>query len=137
MNIDRTIRVWSSDGYQLQELHGHTNFIYSITALPNGDLVSAGEDRTMRIWRSMQSSCLAKGERAPLSSVIDGECIQTIPHPAISVWTVAVCPETGDIVSGASDRIARVFSKNPQRWADELTMKVCLGLRIECLELVV
>ncbi|KAF8429152.1 WD40-repeat-containing domain protein [Tirmania nivea] len=102
---DATIRVWSSNGYQLQELHGHTNFIYSIAALPNGDLVSAGEDRTMRIWRN-------------------GECIQTIPHPAISVWTVAVCPETGDIVSGASDRIARVFSRNPQRWADELTMKV-------------
>lgn len=101
---DATIRVWSSDGYQLQELHGHTNFIYSIAALPNGDLVSAGEDRTVRIWRN-------------------GECIQTIPHPAISVWTVAVCPETGDIVSGASDRIARVFSRNPQRWADELTMK--------------
>ena len=65
MNIDRTIRVWSSNGYQLQELHGHTNFIYSIAALPNGDLVSAGEDRTVRIWRSMKLSCLAKGWEEP------------------------------------------------------------------------
>jgi len=136
-NIGRTIRVWTNEGYQLQELHGHTNYIYSIAALPNGDLVSAGEDRTVRIWRSMITSCLGREEGASLSGFIDGECIQTIPHPAISVWAVAVCPETGDIVSGASDRTARVFSRSPQRWADELTMKVCLGLRIEYLEIVV
>jgi hypothetical protein len=38
-------------------------------------------------------------------------------HPAISVWSVAACSETGDIVTGASDRIARVFSRSPDRHA--------------------
>lgn len=63
------------------------------------------------------------------SDVKDGDCIQTITHPAISVWSVAVCVETGDIVSGASDRLVRVFSRDQIRWADEQTLKVrlCCG----------
>jgi phospholipase A-2-activating protein len=51
------------------------------------------------------------------------QCVQTIVHPAISVWTVAVCQQTGDIVTGASDKIVRVFSREPQRQADEVTLK--------------
>ena len=80
------------------ELHGHDSFIYSLSSLSSGELVSSGEDRTVRIWRG-------------------NECVQTITHPAISVWAVAVCPENGDIVSGASDRRVRVFSKNVERQA--------------------
>lgn len=66
--------------------------------------MSSGEDRTLRIWKGNQ-------------------CIQTITHPAISVWTVAVCPKNGDIVSGASDRIVRVFTREAERAADAETTK--------------
>ena len=47
--------------------------------------------------------------------------MQTIVHPAISVWSVASMPN-GDIVSGASDGVVRVFSAAEERWApaDEL-----------------
>jgi phospholipase A-2-activating protein len=38
-------------------------------------------DRTVRVWR-------------------DGACVQTIPHPTMSVWAVCVLGN-GDIVSGA------------------------------------
>ncbi len=57
----------------------------------------------MRIWRG-------------------NECAQTITHPAISVWTVAVCAENGDIVTGASDNIVRIFTRNPERNADAETL---------------
>ena len=80
------------------ELHGHESFIYSLTTLPSGELVSSGEDRTVRIWNATT-------------------CVQTITHPAISVWSVAACQETGDIVTGASDRVARVFSREKERQA--------------------
>jgi phospholipase A-2-activating protein len=46
------------------------------------------------------------------------QCIQTITHPALSIWSVAVCSENGDIVTGASDKIVRVFSQDPARHAD-------------------
>jgi phospholipase A-2-activating protein len=101
---DGTLRLWKLNGQQVGELHGHESFVYCLTSLPSGELVSAGEDRTVRIWKGDQ-------------------CIQTITHPAISVWTVAVNPETGDIVSGASDSVARVFTRRPDAVADKETLK--------------
>ena len=46
----------------------------------------------------------------------DGECLQTLVHPAISVWTVSTMPN-GDIVTGCSDGVVRVFSSDEARWA--------------------
>lgn len=96
---DEVIRLWTLEGQQVAELDGHSAYIYSLAILPNGDIVSSSEDRTVKVWRNNQ-------------------CIQTITHPAISIWTVAACPETGDIVSGASDNIIRVFSRDPERQAN-------------------
>ena len=91
-------------GQNLGEARGHESFVYSIAALPNGELVSSGEDRTVRVWKGT-------------------ECIQTITHPAISVWQVAVCAQTGDIATGASDKILRVFTRASERFADAETTK--------------
>lgn len=96
---DQIIRFWTHEGVEVLQLHGHEAFIYALSVLPNGDIVSSSEDRTVRVWRA-------------------SECIQTITHPAISVWSVAVCQETGDIVTGASDKIVRVFSRDPERHAE-------------------
>ncbi|KAG8623992.1 hypothetical protein KVT40_008968 [Elsinoe batatas] len=102
---DQIIRLWTIDGTEMAQLHGHENFIYSLGVIPDtGDLVSSSEDRTVRVWK-------------------DKECIQTITHPAISVWSVAVCSETGDIVTGASDKTVRVFSRDPNRQAEQEALK--------------
>lgn len=101
---DGIIRLWTLGGLQVAELAGHENFIYSLAPLPTGELVSSGEDRTVRIWKG-------------------AECIQIITHPAISVWSVATNIDSGDIVSGASDRIVRVFSRVPERIADIETVR--------------
>ena len=52
----------------------------------------------------------------------DEECIQTIVHPATSVWSVASTPN-GDIVTGASDGVVRVFSAAEERWAPAEELK--------------
>ena len=109
---DEVIRLWTLEGQPMGELDGHTAYIYSLAILPNGDIVSSSEDRTVRIWR-------------------DGQCLQTITHPAISIWAVAACDETGDIVSGASDKIIRIFSRDPERQADP-EVRVHLGYRADC-----
>ncbi|KAH8907647.1 PFU-domain-containing protein [Coniochaeta sp. PMI_546] len=100
---DGVIRLWKVNGQQVGELHGHDSYIYSLASLPTGEIVSSGEDRTVRIWSGT-------------------ECVQTITHPAISVWSVAVCSESGDIVSGASDNMVRVFTRSPERAADAETI---------------
>lgn len=100
---DGVIRLWALDGSSLGELHGHDSFVYSLAALPTGELVSSGEDRTIRIWKGL-------------------ECVQTITVPAISVWSVAVSKDTGDIVAGSSDGVARVFTRNDDSVADAETI---------------
>jgi WD40 repeat protein len=47
------IRVWTLAGDIVYTLSGHTSFVYSLSVLPNGDIVSGGEDRTVRIWQGM------------------------------------------------------------------------------------
>lgn len=44
------IRVWTLEGDSVYSMSGHTSFVYSLSLLPNGDIVSAGEDRSVRIW---------------------------------------------------------------------------------------
>jgi hypothetical protein len=40
----------TSCGFCIGTLAGHDNFIYTLAVLPNGDIVSGGEDRTVRVW---------------------------------------------------------------------------------------
>ena len=47
------IKVWTMDGDVVYTLSGHTSFVYSLSVLPNGQVVSGGEDRSVRVWRGM------------------------------------------------------------------------------------
>lgn len=92
-----TLRVWTLEGECIQQLHGHTSFVYSVDVLSTGEFVSAGEDRTVRIWK-------------------DGNNIQTLQQPCVSVWTVAALPND-DIVVGGSDAAVRIFTRSDERMA--------------------
>ncbi|KAF8743159.1 PFU (PLAA family ubiquitin binding), partial [Rhizoctonia solani] len=101
---DGTVKLWTLGGDVLHQFDGHTSFVYSLAAIAEtGSLISSGEDRTARIWE-------------------DGELVQTRTHPAISVWTVDAMPN-GDIVTGCSDGVVRVFSRNESRWANAETIQ--------------
>lgn len=45
------IRVWTLGGDLVYTLSGHTSFVYSLSVLSSGDIISAGEDRTVRVWK--------------------------------------------------------------------------------------
>lgn len=103
---DAVIKFWNEDGECVHELQGHTNYIYSIafnSYLGDNVLVSGGEDSTLRMWNA------------------NGELGEAITLPAQSVWAVA-CLSNGDIVTGSSDGIVRIFTKDSKRVADEQTL---------------
>ncbi|VEN56039.1 unnamed protein product, partial [Callosobruchus maculatus] len=103
---DATIRVWAYSGRNLATYYGHNSFIYSIArckALGDEGFVTSDEDRTVRVWKN-------------------GENIQIINLPALSVWCVTCLPN-GDIVTGSSDGIVRIFTQNEGRVANEVTLK--------------
>jgi phospholipase A-2-activating protein len=56
MVLPSEIRIWTTEGDLVYMLSGHTSFIYSLSVLPTGEIVSAGEDRTVRIWRGMSTN---------------------------------------------------------------------------------
>lgn len=104
---DAVIKIWSEDGECVQELHGHTNYIYTIAfnkSLGENVLVSGGEDSTIRMWNA------------------NGALGEAMTLPAQSVWSVA-CMKNGDIVTGTSDGIVRIFTRDATRIVDEETLR--------------
>mmetsp|Transcript_16702 Transcript_16702/g.36120 ORF Transcript_16702/g.36120 Transcript_16702/m.36120 type:complete len:835 (+) Transcript_16702:62-2566(+) len=96
---DFTLRVWDMSGQTLSELLGHTALVFAVAALGSSSLIASGsEDNTVRIWQA------------------SGQCVQTIKHPGC-IWDVAFTLD-GDLVTGCSDSVARVWSKQAQRKAD-------------------
>lgn len=104
--MNRVIYTWTSSGECLQELNGHSSFIYSISTLRSNllpitssnsnttsnsssalEIISGSEDRTVRVWRSSSTE-------------------QSIMHPG-SVWQVYAIPN-GDFVSACSDGVASI-----------------------------
>lgn len=104
---DAVIKIWNEDGEVVNELHGHSNYIYTMALNKEvgGDvIVTGGEDSTVRMWNS------------------NGELGDAITLPAQSVWSVA-CLKNGDIVTGSSDAVVRVFTKDPSRYASDTILK--------------
>ncbi|KAG6439345.1 hypothetical protein O3G_MSEX000695 [Manduca sexta] len=97
--------MWSNMGHCLNTFYGHSNYIYSISLNPvvSNGFATSGEDGSVRLWSG-------------------GDCVREIKLPVHSVWSVT-CLDNGDIVTGSSDGLIRVFTKDPARYADEATLK--------------
>ncbi|XP_014785826.1 phospholipase A-2-activating protein [Octopus bimaculoides] len=95
---DGTIRRWLLSGECIHVYNGHSSFVYSLALLPNEDgFVTTGEDKTLRVWQNTS-------------------CVQTVLHPCNSVWSVCVL-QNGDIITGGSDAMIRVFTQCNDRMA--------------------
>lgn len=110
---DATVRQWSTTGDCVSVLYGHSNYIYSLAvALDGNGFASVGEDSSLRVWK-------------------DANVAQVLTLPAQSVWSVAYLPNS-DIVTGSSDGVVRVFSRDPMRQASEDVQK-CYEAEIEAM----
>ena len=101
----RTLRIWALSGECLKVIHGHSSFIYTLSILSTGEIISAGEDRTVKVWNTQ------------------GECLQTIAIPCNSIWVVKGL-KNGDFAIGGSDAVLRVFTRDKDRIANSLVLKV-------------
>ncbi|XP_026739639.1 phospholipase A-2-activating protein [Trichoplusia ni] len=103
---DASIKLWTNKGQCLNTFYGHSNYIYSISMNPGvaQGFASCGEDGCVRLWAG-------------------SDCVRDIRLPVQSVWSIT-CLDNGDIVTGSSDGVVRVFTKDPARYADENTLKL-------------
>ena len=91
---DEVVKLWSLDGTHLMDYKGHTGFVFSIDTLASGEIVSAGDDCTVKIWDA-------------------GLCKQTIQMPR-TIWSVTH-NKKGDIIVGCEDKSVRTFTRDYSR----------------------
>ena len=98
---DGQIKIWNwKEGHLVRTLDGHESFVYSLACTLDGTLISSGEDRSVRIY-----------------SKENGEILQILTIPAISVWAVSVMQGTSDIIVGSSDAQVRLFTTDVEKQA--------------------
>lgn len=136
-SADKTIRLHSAEGKLLQSLTGHTDCVRGLALLNDTQFISCSNDASIKIWDSNSGKCVetfyghpnfiysvaAQGDL--ILSGGEDQCVCVYQNknqtsfliPAVSVWSVAILPNT-DIVTGSSDGIIRVFSSNPERQAE-------------------
>ena len=88
--------MWSTDGVNLATFKGHNGFVFAVATLATGEIVSGGDDCTVKIWNPD-----------------NGTCKQTIQIPR-TVWTITQ-NSVGDILIGSEDYKIRAFTRDPAR----------------------
>lgn len=56
---DRTVALWNDDGVELVRLAGHTGWVWSLAAVDDDTLASAGEDGDVKLWNLREARCRA------------------------------------------------------------------------------
>ena len=106
-SLDNQVKLWRlADGTLERVLKGHGDGVAGVGYLPDGRLVSASLDKSLRVWRP------------------DGTLQRTLPGHAEYLTCVAVAPEGGGIVSGGFDRQIRLWNAD----ADAQVAAVAGGL---------
>lgn len=102
---DGFIRVWLVDGTKVSEIQAHPamgdkpSFVYGLCIIPDGRIVSTGEDSRVKIWGT------------------DGTLFQAIAFP--SVVRDLDCLPNGDIITASTDSSVRIWTTNPDRYASQ------------------
>ncbi|ORX34872.1 PFU-domain-containing protein [Piromyces finnis] len=118
-SADKSIKLWENDKC-LHTFVGHADCVRGLASISDNKFVSCSNDGSLRIW-DINGDCLNE-LYSHTAFVYYNECKQTISHPAVSVWCVQVL-QNGDIVSGASDNVIRVFTRSTERLASDELIK--------------
>ncbi|KAJ8972552.1 hypothetical protein NQ314_000139 [Rhamnusium bicolor] len=122
---DQSAKYWCisvSSNKSIVTFTGHEAAVWHVRQLSDTRVVTASADRTIGLWASNGERLhTLRDEDRTVRFWKNGVNTQTIDLPAQSVWCVASLPN-GDILTGASDGIIRVFTQDESRVADELSL---------------
>lgn len=75
-------------------MKGHAGFVFAIDCLDSGEIVTGGDDCTVKVWEG-------------------GECKQTIQMPR-TVWSITH-NKLGDLIIGCEDKSIKTFTRDQSR----------------------
>lgn len=110
VNLDyRSLVLWRLNGDYQEVVGAHSGFIYSVSS-NNSLIATAGEQGILKLWRYLDGKVV---------------CIQVVPLPGASVWTVKV-DSVGRIFAGCSDGHVYCLSEDAHTgiWKDEILTRL-------------
>jgi phospholipase A-2-activating protein len=121
------VRKWDWNGSITQTLRGHTDYVYTAVVGNHGTILSCGEDHTAVsrcpvFWLTIAAGLEWYVAACTMADPDDGSN-ETILHPCQTVWTVCGL-DNGDIITGGSDGIIRVWTKAEERFAEPAEREV-------------
>jgi len=105
---DTTVIVWNIEtASPAQTLAGHGYQVTSVAVTPEGDIVSASLDKTIRVWRGAECIATLAGHEGPVQAVValpNGDLLSGAGDCTIKLWRAHACLRTfqahGDTVRG-------------------------------------
>ncbi|XP_076300177.1 phospholipase A2 activator protein [Lasioglossum baleicum] len=141
-SADKLIIVWSSDGFVRHKLSGHTDCVRDISVVNENEFLSCSNDATVRHWNASLGvevamyeahsnyiySIISRENSVKIFTCAEDRTIrvwqkdQTITLPCQSVWSIDLLSNE-DLVCGTSDGVVRIFTCDPERFADSETLQ--------------
>ncbi len=91
-SLDKTVKLWRTDGSLITTFIGHENTITSVSFSPDGQTIaSASYDKTVKLWRT------------------DGSLITTFIGHGDTVWSVSFSPDGQTIASASYDKTVKLW----------------------------
>ena len=91
--MTKRIKIWSNvnAGVLVAALTGHSNYVFSLVALSNGYLASAGADMTIKVW-----------------NFTDGSLRKSLVGHSNYVYSLVLL-QNGNMASGSLDNIIKIW----------------------------
>lgn len=144
-SADKQIIIWQSNGAVSKKLTGHTDCVRGLARVNDDEFLSCANDAFVKRWNVNSGECLAtyeghsnyiysicfdpstmlgvtSGEDYCVKVWQNGEIVESIALPVQSVWCTRLL-KNSDVVAATSDGIVRIFTRDPERYADPEELK--------------
>ncbi|NJM71045.1 MAG: WD40 repeat domain-containing protein [Scytonema sp. RU_4_4] len=94
---DKTIKLWSLDGYLLHTLTGHGSRVNKVVFSPDGKTIASGsEDTTLKLWS------------------LNGHLLHTLTGHKDDIWGISFNPDGKTIATASDDQTVKLWSLDGQ-----------------------